>query len=81
MLCLALERWRYIGVEGREVMIVFDSDVVHNPEVGVAERRLAEFLKSMGARVRIVRLPGHRTGLDDYLAAGNDESALLELAE
>src|SRR6185312_1419347 len=31
MLCLDRERWEYIGVNGRDVRIVFDADAVYKP--------------------------------------------------
>jgi putative DNA primase/helicase len=71
----ALERieWR-----GRQVQIVFDSDVADNPQVGDAEARLAKHLSDRGAIVRVARLPAGqpgpdgkpvKVGLDDYLVA------------
>ncbi len=42
---------------GREVTIVFDSDVATNSLVALAERQLARELTSRGARVFLCRLP------------------------
>jgi hypothetical protein len=42
---------------GREVVIIFDWDAVHKPEVKQAETALAEMLVRLGAKVKIVRLP------------------------
>ena len=56
---------------GRLVPIIYDSDAATNPDVGKAERALAEVLRGHGADVRIVRLPpepgGAKNGLDDFL--------------
>jgi hypothetical protein len=67
-------------VSDRDVVIVFDSDAATNPEVRTAELKLAAYVESLGARVTIVRLPGHKVGLDDFLAAGHGEADLRGLA-
>jgi len=85
----ALERvaWR-----NREVVIVFDSDVRHNPDNQTAETRLAAILTRRGAHVRVARLPdgpvgedGRPTklGLDDFIVAHGLEAlrAVLSTAE
>jgi putative DNA primase/helicase len=60
-----------IALRGRQVRIVFDSDLAVKPEVLDAESRLAVQLKNHGAIVRVVRLPdgpnGEKVGLDDFL--------------
>ena len=70
----ALPEWEDIALNGREVFIVFDSDVMDKPEVADALARFGAFLGSRRARVRYVYLPngrgGAKVGLDDYLAAG-----------
>lgn len=63
---------------GREVVIVFDSDASQKQEVQDAEARLAAQLKLQGATVTSVRLPdepdGSKNGLDDFLVRhGRDE--------
>lgn len=68
MLCLDDAAWDYVGIVGREVRIVFDADAAWKADVGVQERRLAEYLRGRGARVAVLRLPSG--GLDDYLARG-----------
>lgn len=75
----------YIALDGREVRIVFDSDVMTKPEVRQALKRLTEHLKRKKANVSHVYLPndnnGQKTGVDDYLAAGytvDDLEALIE---
>ncbi len=68
----ALADWESIPLNGRSVFIVFDSDVMQKPEVGMALKRLKAFLESRRARVLIVYLPagahGKKTGLDDFIA-------------
>ena len=46
-----------IEFQEREVNVVFDSDSATNPSVGLASRRLAEFLARRGAKVYRVQLP------------------------
>jgi hypothetical protein len=80
---VALADFESIALNGREVFIAFDSDAVTKAEVGLALRRLREFLASRKARVHTVRLPagagGAKTGLDDYLAAGHSVDELRAL--
>ncbi|KDA00951.1 AAA family ATPase [Hyphomonas oceanitis] len=56
---------------GRDVNIVFDSDIAEKARVQDAETRLATELSSRGARIFKVRLPhghaGEKIGVDDYL--------------
>jgi hypothetical protein len=42
----ALAEWEYVALNGREVYIVFDSDVILKPEVHKAMVRLKAFLES-----------------------------------
>ena len=65
-----LADWDYIALKGRDVRIVFDSDVMLNPNVRKALERLTEHLQRKGAHISAVYLPGGReskTGVDDYL--------------
>ena len=79
-----LADWDYIALKGREVRLVFDSDVVSLPGVRKALERLTEHLSRKGAAVRMVYLPpvaGKKVGVDDYLVAGHtlqDLEALIE---
>lgn len=70
----ALADWEQVALNGRDVLIVFDSDATSNPNVASARARLARFLKARGAHVLIVHLPagpgGAKQGADDYLVAG-----------
>ncbi len=71
---------------GRQVSIVFDSDLIENESVRAAEETLARELTSRGAQVRRVRLPsglnGEKVGLDDFLLTHSREDfASLPVAE
>jgi hypothetical protein len=72
-----------IPVDGRRVNICFDSDMLHNPNVQDAARRLAEHLASRGAEVWVTYLPdkpdGSKMGADDFLVAGGTVSELRML--
>lgn len=57
--------------EGRTVYIVYDSDAVTNPDVVLAESRLAQRLLERGAIVFIGRIPPDeqmsKVGIDDFI--------------
>lgn len=80
----ALADWEYIALNGRQVYICFDSDVMLKAEVHAALVRLADFLKRRGAKVALVYLPpgpgGAKQGADDFLASGKTVDDLLPLA-
>jgi Domain of unknown function (DUF3854) len=67
---VALADWELVALNGRDVYIVFDSDVTTKTEVQRALRRLQRFLAQRGARVTVVHLPtgedGSKVGVDDY---------------
>jgi len=50
----------YIAFDGRDVRIVFDSDIMDKPGVRQAMERLTEHLQRKGAHVGTVYLPGGR---------------------
>jgi putative DNA primase/helicase len=71
-----------IKISGRDVYIVFDSDIATNPDVMRAEVSLAQLLIQRGANVKLVRLPAGnlaengkptKIGLDDYLVSHSVE--------
>jgi hypothetical protein len=72
-----------IPVEGRDVSIVYDSDVFSNPDVSDAARRFAGHLIGRGAAVYLCYLPdqadGSKTGADDFLAGGHTYRELMAL--
>ena len=80
----ALPDWELVPLKGRQVYIVFDSDVMLKPEVHGALVRLKGFLELRGAEVGLVYLPpradGGKQGLDDFFAAGGAVEGLLSRA-
>jgi hypothetical protein len=56
-----------ILMTGRVVELVPDSDIATNPMVAASMRRLADSLRTAGARPRLVRLPSEVKGVDDYI--------------
>lgn len=80
----ALPDWQDVALNGRRVVLAFDSDVSTKPQVGRALDALAGYLQSKGARVAVCRLPDAgdgKTGLDDYIAAGHGRDDLEHLVE
>jgi hypothetical protein len=79
----ALADWEPIALNGRQVGIVFDSDVMLKPQVHAALVRLGRFLADRGALVFYIYLPAGeglaKVGIDDWLAAGNDIRTLPQL--
>jgi hypothetical protein len=70
---VALPEWHDIALNGRRVVLAFDSDVIRKPVVAVALAELANYLRSKDAKVEYLHLPDlgdGKTGLDDYLAYG-----------
>lgn len=75
--------WQHVRLEGRRVHIVYDADVMVNPNVQLALQRLVVALEARGADVYVVYLPDlgdGKTGVDDYLAAGHTVAELKMLA-
>ena len=72
-----------LDLEGREIFIAFDSDIVEKPQVALEERKLAAALASHGAKVKVVRIPakGEKRGLDDYLVAEGGDAVYMLLME
>jgi len=79
-----LPDWDEISLQGRDVYIVFDSDVTTKRTVQAALNRLVAFLSNRGARVTAIILPeapnGDKMGLDDWFAAGHSVPGLMECA-
>lgn len=79
-----LSDFDYIAFEGRDVRIVFDSDVMVKPEVRQAMNRLTDHLAWKKATVSAVYLPSSasgKVGVDDWLSQGHslpDLEALIE---
>jgi hypothetical protein len=74
-----------LGMEGRTVYIIYDSDARYNTDVVRAENRLAECILQSGGVPYVVRLPelepGKKCGIDDYLVGGGDLDKVLEESE
>jgi Domain of unknown function (DUF3854) len=74
----------HIRLEGREVLVAFDSDCMSKAEVQDALAALVAALKDRGAVVKVIYLPdasdGAKQGVDDYLAAGGTVREMLLLA-
>jgi AAA domain/Domain of unknown function (DUF3854) len=78
-----LPDWQAVQLQGRDVVIVYDSDATSTPEVRKARQALAQFLQQAGAHVQHIdfpALPGGKCGADDYLVSGHDLQDLLALA-
>jgi hypothetical protein len=80
-----LAEWEYIALnDGRQVYIVFDSDIMLKQDVYNAMGRIKGFAESRGAAVAVVYLPsgegGKKRGVDDFLAEGYTVDDLLSLA-
>lgn len=78
-----LADWDAVTFKGREIRIVFDSDVMTKVGVRQALERLTEHLQRRGAHVVVVHLPmesGEKVGVDDYLRSHTIEEleALIE---
>ena len=78
---VALSEWHDVALNGRRVVLAFDSDVVVKPAVSKALRELAGYLTSKGAKVAYLHLAQQddKAGLDDYIAAGHGVDDLLAL--
>jgi hypothetical protein len=78
----AVPDWHDIALNGRPVVLAFDSDVMVKAPVRNALTELAGYLGSKGATVRYLHVPDGgdgKTGLDDYLAAGHSVADLRSL--
>jgi putative DNA primase/helicase len=79
---VALPDFHDIALNGRRVILAFDSDVMTKPQVRVALNEFAGWLKIKGAKVDYCCLPDAgtgKTGLDDYLADGHTADDLWHL--
>ena len=80
----SLPDWEAVALNGRQIYVIFDSDVMLKPQVHAALARLKAFLEARRARVLLIYLPvdpsGKKTGVDDYLVTGHAMEDLLALA-
>ena len=56
----ALPDWREVALNGCRVFICFDSDAATKPEISQAQRELAAYLTSRGAKVFVITVPEMR---------------------
>lgn len=59
---------------GRTVVLCFDSDLYHNPNVCKALDKLGRLLSSRGVVVQVLMLPRTTKGLDDFIVAYGAEA-------
>ncbi|MCA1713291.1 MAG: DUF3854 domain-containing protein [Actinobacteria bacterium] len=81
---VALPDWHDVALNGRKVVLAFDSDSATNSSVAQALDALSDYLGSKGAIVQVCTLSDggdSKTGLDDYIAAGHDRGDLQALVE
>jgi Domain of unknown function (DUF3854) len=67
----AIPDWHDVALNGRRVVLAFDSDVAAKKSVRSALDQLAGYLSSKGAAIEYLHLPDlgdGKCGLDDYLA-------------
>lgn len=67
----AVPDWHDVALNGRRVVLAFDSDVVRKQSVRIALDQLAGYLAGKDAAIEYLHLPDNddgKTGLDDYLA-------------
>jgi hypothetical protein len=80
---VAVADWHDIALNGRRVILAFDGDIARKPAVQKANRELAGYLKSKGAKVEYLHLPDtdKKTGIDDYLMDGHTVEDLWRLVK
>ena len=79
----ALADWHEIALNGRKVVLAFDSDAFQNPDVHHAVGEFGRWLQHRGVEPAFIYLPsdGEKVGVDDYLAAGHTKDELVALIE
>lgn len=76
----ALAGFDGLALNGREVVVCFDSDALEKAQVRNAMERLVHYLRARGAKANFLVVPGAgdgKTGADDFLAAGGTVTGLL----
>ena len=79
---VALSEWRDVALNGRRVILAFDSDVMGKESVSRALGALADYLATKGASVEYLHLPQAtegKCGFDDFIAAGNGVAEIVAL--
>ena len=78
-----LPDWEYVALNGREVIVVYDSDIFWKPDVDRALKALYRLLRDKAAIPRLVRWPeayrDRKVGVDDFLAGGGTLEELLTM--
>ena len=78
-----LPDWDYVALNGREVIVVYDSDIYLKPNVERALQALYRLLRDRAARPRLVQWPeAYRQttiGVDDFFAHGHTLEELLAM--
>jgi Domain of unknown function (DUF3854) len=80
-----LPDWEWVALkEGRQVYVVYDSDILLKQPVALAMNRMGAALRRMGASVAYTRLPsgddGAKVGADDFLAARHTLDDIVALS-
>lgn len=78
---LILPDFEEIALEGRHIILPYDSDMVRNGDVMAASRRFGGWLTGKGARVSVLSLPqvgDEKMGVDDFLATLSPEQRTVE---
>jgi len=80
---MALADWHDVALNGRRVILAFDGDVARKSSVQKALHALAQYLTHKGTTIEYLWLPDtdDKTGLDDYLVAGNTVEDLWKLVK
>ena len=78
-----LPDWEHVALNGREVYVVYDSDIYQKPDVENALKALYHLLRAKAAVPRLVRWPEEyrqtKTGVDDFFAQGHTLEELLAM--
>jgi hypothetical protein len=74
----------HVRLQGREVLVAFDSDCMSKESVQDALAALVAALEARGAAVKVIYLPdaadGSKQGIDDYLVSGGTVKEMFMLA-
>ena len=78
-----LDDWQGVALNGRKVVVCFDSDAFEKPEIHAATERVGKWLESRGAELSFVYLPhaadGSKMGVDNYLAEHSRDELLARI--
>jgi len=78
-----LEDWFGVALEGRQIVICFDSDAFQKPQIHRATETLGRWLESRGVELALVYLPhgpdGSKWGVDDFLAEHSRDELLARI--